>query len=79
MAASRSPSESLGLDVPESHGNFVWLPVGDRAAALGAACEARGVVLRPFAGFGVRVTIGTGEENDVMLRVVGEALAEVGG
>ncbi len=70
---------SLGVDVPESQGNFVWLPVGDHAAPLGAACEARGVVLRPFAGFGVRVTIGTREENDVMLRVVGEALAEVGG
>lgn len=64
----------LGVEVPESEGNFVWLAVGDDAAALGAACEERGVVLRPFAGFGVRVTIGTPEENDVMLAAVEESL-----
>jgi len=64
----------FGLDVPESQGNFVWLAVGDDAAALGAACEERGVVLRPFAGFGVRVTIGTPDENDVMLATVTEVL-----
>ena len=67
----------LGLEVPESQGNFVWLAVGEAAAALGAACEERGVVLRPFAGFGVRVTIGTPEENDVMLAAVADAFAEL--
>jgi histidinol-phosphate aminotransferase len=64
----------LGLDVPESQGNFVWLALGDDAAAFGVACEERGVVLRPFPGFGVRVTIGTSDENDVMLATVTEVL-----
>lgn len=64
----------LGLDVPESQANFVWLPVGARAAELADACEARGVVLRPFAGSGVRVTVGTSDENDVMLGVLAEVL-----
>jgi histidinol-phosphate aminotransferase len=54
-------------DVPDSQANFVWLPLGDRSAAFGAACEQRGVIVRPFAGHGVRVTIGTPEENDVFL------------
>ena len=35
--------------------------------AFAAACEAAGVIVRPFAGDGVRVTIGTAEENDTFL------------
>jgi histidinol-phosphate aminotransferase len=54
-------------DVPDSQANFVWLPLGDRSAAFAAACEARGVIVRPFQGDGVRVTIGTPAENDAFL------------
>jgi histidinol-phosphate aminotransferase len=54
-------------DVPESQANFVWLPLGDRAVPFAAACEARGVIVRPFAGDGVRVTVGTPAENDAFL------------
>jgi histidinol-phosphate aminotransferase len=54
-------------DVPTSQANFVWLPSGDRAVAFGAACEQRGVIVRPFAGDGVRITIGKPEENDALL------------
>ncbi|HLT11109.1 MAG TPA: histidinol-phosphate transaminase, partial [Micromonosporaceae bacterium] len=54
-------------EVPETQANFVWLPLGDRAADFAAACEAAGVIVRPFAGDGVRVTIGTPEENDTFL------------
>jgi len=32
------------------------------------------VVLRPFPGVGVRITIGTPEENDRLLRVLGSAI-----
>lgn len=54
-------------EVPETQANFVWLPLGDRAADFAAACEAAGVIVRAFAGDGVRVTIGTPEENDTFL------------
>ena len=54
-------------DVPETQSNFVWLPLGERAAAFGQACEARGVIVRAFPGDGVRVTIGTPDENDAFL------------
>lgn len=54
-------------DLPESQANFVWLPLYDEAAEFAAACEARGVIVRPFQGDGVRVTIGTPEENDAFL------------
>ncbi|WP_144128249.1 histidinol-phosphate transaminase [Catellatospora sichuanensis] len=53
--------------VPSSQANFVWLPLGERAVPFAQACEAEGVIVRPFAGDGVRVTIGTAEENDALL------------
>jgi histidinol-phosphate aminotransferase len=60
--------------VPASQANFVWLPLGDDAAAFAAACEAERVIVRPFQGDGVRVTIGTPEENDAFLAAMGKAL-----
>jgi histidinol-phosphate aminotransferase len=61
-------------DVPASQANFVWLPLGDQAMAFGAACEKRGVIVRPFPGDGVRITIGTPEENDALLAAAEAAL-----
>ncbi|MQA25383.1 MAG: histidinol-phosphate transaminase [Micromonosporaceae bacterium] len=58
---------ALVPDVPETQSNFVWLPLRDGAAPFAAACEQRGVIVRAFAGDGVRVTIGTPEENDAFL------------
>jgi len=58
-----------GYDVPPSQANFVWLPLGDRSADFAAVCLDRGVVVRPFPGEGVRVTIGTDQENDKFLAV----------
>jgi len=68
----------LGVEVPASEANFVWLPLGDRAAAVGVGCERRGVVLRAFPGIGVRATIGTPAENDRMLAAVEAVLRDVG-
>jgi histidinol-phosphate aminotransferase len=61
-----------GLDVSDSQANFVWLPVGEEAAGLAAALEARAVITRPFAGEGIRVTVGTPEEDDVLLAALDE-------
>jgi histidinol-phosphate aminotransferase len=61
--------------VPASQSNFVWLPLGERSAPFAAACEQAGVIVRPFPGEGVRVTIGTPEENDVLLTAAEEFLA----
>jgi histidinol-phosphate aminotransferase len=56
-----------GLPVTDSQANFVWLPLGERTAEVAAALEARAVITRPFAGEGLRVTVGTPEEDDVFL------------
>lgn len=53
-----------------SQANFVWLRLGERTQEFAAACETAGVVVRPFAGEGARVTIGEPAANDVFLRVV---------
>jgi histidinol-phosphate aminotransferase len=56
-----------GLRVADSQANFIWLPLGERTADVAAALEARAVITRPFAGEGLRVTVGTPEEDDVFL------------
>ncbi|EYR62720.1 aminotransferase [Actinotalea ferrariae CF5-4] len=53
-----------GWDVPDAQGNFVWLATGDRTAALAVDAAAQGLLLRPFAGEGLRVTIGEPAAND---------------
>src|SRR3954449_340376 len=58
-----------GYDVPRSEANFVWLPLGERSLTFAEACLGHNVVVRPFAGEGVRVTIGTDAENDAFLGI----------
>jgi histidinol-phosphate aminotransferase len=62
-----------GLDVADSEANFVWLPVGEQTTALAAALEARAVITRPFTGEGIRVTVGTPEEDDAFLAALDDA------
>jgi histidinol-phosphate aminotransferase len=58
-----------GWAVPEAQGNFVWLSLGERTAEFAAAAEHAGVMVRPFAGEGVRASIGEPAGNDVLLSV----------
>lgn len=64
---------ATGWKVPDTEANFVWLPAGSATDALAGACEAAGVVVRPFSGEGVRVTIGEPEANDLFLKVADDA------
>ncbi|WP_343035746.1 histidinol-phosphate transaminase [Isoptericola sediminis] len=56
-----------GWDVPDTHANFVWLATGERTVELAAEASAAGVLVRPFAGEGMRVSIGEVEANDAFL------------
>ncbi|WP_265445180.1 histidinol-phosphate transaminase [Flexivirga meconopsidis] len=62
----------LGYPVPDTQANFVWLPLGPKALDFAAAAEAAGVVVRPFAGDGVRCTVGEVEATDRLLEVAKE-------
>lgn len=59
----------VGWEVPEPQGNFVWFALGDRTADFAAAAEQAGIVVRPFAGEGVRASIGETEANDRLVEV----------
>lgn len=56
-----------GYEVPASQANFLWLPLGRRTADFAEHALEWKVVVRPFIGDGVRVTIGTASENDRLL------------
>jgi histidinol-phosphate aminotransferase len=58
-----------GWEVPEPQGNFVWFELGDRTSDFAAAADELGIVVRPFAGEGARVSIGEDEANDRLLQL----------
>ncbi|RYV51133.1 histidinol-phosphate transaminase [Pengzhenrongella frigida] len=64
-----------GWVVPDSEANFVWLPLGERATAFAAASARSGVLVRPFAGDGVRVSVGETEATDDLLAITGNWLS----
>jgi histidinol-phosphate aminotransferase len=64
---------AAGWTFPDHQANFVWLRLGGRTTDVATELERRGVVVRPFDGEGIRVSIGSPAENDRFLA----ALAEV--
>jgi histidinol-phosphate aminotransferase len=62
----------LGFDIAPSQANFLWLVLADAASDLAEHAAAAGVIVRPFPGEGVRVTVGLPEENDRFLGVASE-------
>lgn len=59
---------ATGHQLPPSQANFLWLPLGERSAEFSGHCADHGVMVRAFASDGVRVTVGSPEENDAFLR-----------
>jgi len=60
---------AAGVVVPEAQGNFVWFAAGERTADFAAAADDLGIVVRPFAGEGARVSIGEPEANDRVIEL----------
>ena len=58
-----------GWPVPDAQGNFVWLPAGERTLEIATAFEDAGLVVRPFAGDGVRISVGEEESLDRIVEV----------
>ena len=63
----RSALLADGWTVPVTEANFVWLRLGPHTTAFAEACEQAGIAVRPFAGEGARVSVGTPEANDAFL------------
>lgn len=61
---------AAGIECLDSDTNFAFLPIGDSAEPLAAELERLGVITRPVAGIGLRVTIGSVEDNDRFLEAI---------
>lgn len=57
-----------GWDVPDAQGNFVWLPTGEQTMTVAEAFDAAGLIVRPFAGDGIRISVGEHESVEKVLR-----------
>lgn len=57
----------MGLTIPEAHGNFFWLPLGERTPELQQAALDQALSVRGFGTEGVRVSVGEVEANDRFL------------
>ena len=62
-----SELNKLGYDLQPSQANFVWLPLGERTEEFALRSEGIAVSIRPFAGEGVRISIG---ERDALERII---------
>ena len=71
---------SLGVEVTPSQANFLWVKTPRPAGEVFEALRARSVLVRSFHEKGgrlahqLRITIGAPEENDELLRCLGESL-----
>ena len=59
----------MGWTVPPTEANFVWLRLGEETLQFAGACDRVGLSVRPFAGEGVRVSVGEKAANDRFLEV----------
>lgn len=64
-----------GWDVPDTQANFVWLPTGERTDEAAAAFDAADLIVRPFSGDGIRISVGEEESIDRVLAVAAELRA----
>ena len=49
----------------------MWFALGEHTAAFAAAADEAGLMVRPFAGEGARVSIGEPAANDLVIEVAG--------
>ncbi len=68
---------AAGWDVPDAQGNFVWLPAGDATTVAAAAFDEGGLVVRPFAGDGIRISVGEEESVERVLRIAASVVGDL--
>jgi len=59
-----------GWSVPEPQGNFVWFDLGERTAELAVTFGDAGLAVRPFAGEGLRISVGEPEATDRLVELL---------
>ena len=66
-----------GWNIPDTQGNFVWLPSGDETLTFAAAFETGGLIVRPFAGDGIRISVGEEESVEKVLRIAASIVKDL--
>ena len=61
-----------GWRIPDAQANFVYLPLGERTDSIYFELEKRGVVTRPFSNEGIRITIGSDDQNTRFLTTLAQ-------
>lgn len=64
-----------GWRVPQAQGNFVWLPTGAETLDAAQSFDEEGVIVRPFAGDGIRISVGEEESVEKVLRIAASILS----
>lgn len=64
-----SALRAQGWDIPDTESNFVWLPTGERTDEVAAAFVAADIIVRPFSGDGIRISVGEHESVEKVLQV----------
>jgi histidinol-phosphate aminotransferase len=63
-----------GWRIPDAQGNFVWLATGAETADVAAVFEDAGLIVRAFAGDGIRISIGESEAVDKVIQIAASVI-----
>jgi len=67
----------VGWRIPEAQGNFIWLPAGAETMVVAQAFESAGLIVRPFAGDGIRISVGEEASVDKVLRIAASVVKDL--
>ncbi|MGZ8804057.1 MAG: histidinol-phosphate transaminase [Microbacterium sp.] len=68
---------ATGWRVPQAQGNFVWLPAGRETLDMAGAFDAAGLIVRPFAGDGLRISVGEEDSVEKVLRIAASVVKDL--
>lgn len=63
-----------GWPVPDSQANFLWLPAGEQAQAVGSILQDGNIIARVFPGDGLRISIGEEASIEPLLKACAAAI-----
>ena len=66
-----------GWRIPDAQGNFVWLPSGTETLEIATAFDAAGLIVRPFAGDGIRISVGEEGSVEKVLRIAASVVKDL--
>jgi len=75
LAALYSAFDQLKLNYVKSRANFIWVETPLPSGEMFQRLLRKGVIVRPFMGNWLRITVGTAEENKILIQALSEVLS----